>query len=199
MFCKLVSIQEEMIQAWQPFFNGLNNVEILLQDITTIKADAVVSPANSFGFMDGGLDYALSERLGWALQDKLQQQISELPEGELLVGRALVIETEDKSLPYLISAPTMRVPTNFNIPTSINAYLAMKATLIAARLHPEINSVAIPSFCTGVGGMSADIAAKQMYEAYREIELGEKMRFANFGEAQKYHYQLNTLGMIWDS
>ena len=93
----------------------------------------------------------------------------------------------------------MRIPTNFNIPSSINAYLAMKATLIAAQQHPEIASVAIPSFCTGVGGMSVDIAAKQMYQAYREIELGEKMHFADFGEAQKYHYRLNELGMIWDS
>ena len=28
-------------------------------------ADAIVSPANSFGFMDGGIDYAYSDHFGW--------------------------------------------------------------------------------------------------------------------------------------
>ena len=37
---------------------------------------AVVSPANSFGFMDGGLDYKLSERFGWALQERLQRRLA---------------------------------------------------------------------------------------------------------------------------
>ena len=73
----------------------------------------------------------------------------------------------------------------------------MKATLIAARQHSGINSVAIPSFCTGVGRMPFDIAAKQMFEAFREIELGGKMHFPDFGSAQKYHYGLNPKGMIW--
>ena len=91
----------------------------------------------------------------------------------------------------------MRIPTDFNIATSVNAYLAMKATLIAARQHPEIHSVATPSFCTGVGKMPFEIAARQMFEAFREIELGGKMHFPTFGAAQKYHYQLNPKGMIW--
>jgi hypothetical protein len=46
--------------------------------------------------MDGELDYALSERLGWDLEKKLQKIIKELPEGELLVGQA--------SLPLQVSA-----------------------------------------------------------------------------------------------
>jgi len=114
----------------------------------------MVSPANSFGFMDGGLDYALSERFGWQLEKKLQQRIKELPEGELLVGRAMVIETGDSDVPYLISAPTMRIPTSFNIDTSVDAYLAMKAILIKVKQHEGILSVAIPSLCTGLAKCS---------------------------------------------
>jgi O-acetyl-ADP-ribose deacetylase (regulator of RNase III) len=59
--------------------------------------------------------------------------IKELPEGELLVGQAMVLETGDRQIPFLISAPTMRIPTNFNIDTSVNAYLAMKAILIKSK------------------------------------------------------------------
>lgn len=193
----LCELSEQVVEAWRSFFGGEENVRILNADITQVECDAIVSPANSFGFMDGGLDYALSVRLGWDLEKKLQQQIKELPEGELLVGRALVLATDDAKIPYLISAPTMRIPTNFNIDTSVNAYLAMKALLIQAVNDDRINSVAIPGLCTGVGRMQPIIAARQMFQAYKEIILGDKMDFSTFGESQKYHWNINPQGMIW--
>jgi O-acetyl-ADP-ribose deacetylase (regulator of RNase III) len=193
----LSALQPKLIDAWNDFFKEEQNVSILEKDITKIECDAVVSPANSFGFMDGGLDYALSERFGWDLEKRLQKIIKELPEGELLVGQALILETQDKIVPFLISAPTMRIPTNFNIDTSINAYLAMKAILIKAKSEEKINSVAIPGLCTGVGRMQPIIAARQMFQAYKEIILEEKIDFATFADAQKYHWNINPQGMIW--
>lgn len=193
----LSDLSIDLISAWKEIFEKEDGVEVLREDITRIKCDAVVSPANSFGFMDGGLDYALSERFGWDLEKRLQKKIKELPEGELLVGQAIVMETGDKNTPFLISAPTMRIPTNFNIDTSVNAYLAMKAILIKAKTHGEINSIAIPGLCTGTGRMQPMIAAKQMYLAYKEIILGQRMDFATFGEAQKYHREINPNGMLW--
>ena len=68
---------------------------------------------------------------------------------ELLIGKSLVIPTKHNYIPFLISAPTMRVPMSFNIATSINAYLAMKAILIAGKNHEAINTIAIPGLCTG--------------------------------------------------
>ena len=124
----LIDKNPRIILAWREFFGEEENVKILEGDLTNVTCDAIVSPANSFGFMDGGVDYAISMRLGWELQNKLQKIIKKLPEGELIVGKALIIETGDKMIPYLVSAPTMRVPMSYNISTSINAYLAMKAT-----------------------------------------------------------------------
>ena len=45
--------------------------------------------------------------------------------------------------------------------------------------------------------MQPIIAARQMFQAYKEIILGQKMDFATFGEAQKYHWEINPQGMIW--
>ena len=194
----LIDKNPKIISAWKDFFEEGENLTILEGDLTEVSCDAIVSPANSFGFMDGGVDNVISLRLGWDLQLKLQEQIQNLPEGELLIGKALTIETGDDLIPYLISAPTMRVPMNFNIATSINAYLAMKATLIETKNHPKIEYVAIPGFCTGIGRMQPQIAARQMYQAYKEIILSEKMKFANFAEAQKYHWNINPQGMIFD-
>lgn len=193
----LAGLTGKLLDAWTNFFGKEENVKIVEGDITKLQCDAMVSPANSFGFMDGGLDYALSERFGWDLEKRLQKQIKELPEGELLVGQAIVLETGDKEVPFLISAPTMRIPTNFNIDTSVNAYLAMKAILIKAKTDDRISSVAIPGLCTGVGRMQPLIAARQMYQAYSEIILGQRMDFSTFGEAQKHHWNINPQGMIW--
>jgi O-acetyl-ADP-ribose deacetylase (regulator of RNase III) len=187
----------KLLDAWTEFFGKEENVFIVQGDITKVECDAIVSPANSFGFMDGGLDYALSERFGWDLEKRLQQQIKQLPEGELLVGQAIVMETGDQDIPFLISAPTMRVPANFNIDTSVNAYLAMKAVLIKAKSNEKISSIAIPGLCTGVGRMPPSIAARQMFQAYREIILGQRMDFATFGDAQHYHLSINPNTMIW--
>ena len=60
MKIKLVYIEDELGKAWENHFSNHAGVELIKGDITQISCDATVSPANSFGFMDGGLDYVLS-------------------------------------------------------------------------------------------------------------------------------------------
>lgn len=197
MKIKLVYIEDNLGKAWEEYFSKYENVEILKEDITKVKSDAIVSPANSFGFMDGSLDYVLSERFGWHIQENLQKQIYNSDEGELLIGQTITLDTGDAEIPFLISAPTMRVPMNFNIATSINPYLAMKGILIACKKHPKIDSVSIPGLCTGCGRMPFHIAAKQMFLAYEEIILNKKRIFKEFGDAQRFQYELNENSLIW--
>lgn len=130
----------------------------------------------------------------------LQSQIKLLDERELLIGKSLTIETKDEAIPYLISAPTitMRVPMSFNIATSVNAYLAMKAILIACKNNDKIKTVAIPGLCTGCGRMPYKIAANQMFLAYDEVINGNVLDYREFGDAQKFQYRLNEKGLIWD-
>jgi O-acetyl-ADP-ribose deacetylase (regulator of RNase III) len=187
-------------EQWRLRFGGQADVEILAGDICWVRTDAIVSPANSFGFMDGGLDQALSERFGWELQEILQRTIADRPLKELLVGEALVLPTGDPDTPWLISAPTMRVPMRLR--QSVNAYLAMKAILVTALSHagtPPIRSVAIPGLGTGVGALDAETSALQMWMAYREVVLQQWHYPEDFGEAQKAHLGLNVKEIrIWD-
>jgi O-acetyl-ADP-ribose deacetylase (regulator of RNase III) len=198
MQINLVYRDDALGDAWRSHFPQRPDLHIIQGDITTVTCDAIVSPTNSFGFMDGGLDAALSDRFGWNLQTELQEQIRQLPERELLIGKALVISTHDSRIPWLIVAPTMHVPMSFNIATSVNAYLAMKAILIAVSARPDIDSVAIPGLCTGVGRMRPETAAKQMSAAYQEVVIGDRPAFADFGDAQKQQIELNPHGLIWD-
>lgn len=75
MRIQLAYRDEPLGQAWRDHFGNDVNVEIVGCDITTLKCDAIVSPANSFGFMDGGVDLALSARFGWSLQDRVRALI----------------------------------------------------------------------------------------------------------------------------
>ena len=43
-----------LVEAWRRNFEGIERVEISQGDIFGVTADAIVSPANSFGYMDGG-------------------------------------------------------------------------------------------------------------------------------------------------
>ncbi|MGV3663973.1 MAG: macro domain-containing protein [Prosthecobacter sp.] len=185
--------------AWLHAFKDLPDVRVVCDDICEVASDAIVSPANSFGFMDGGLDRLLSERFGWDLEKHVKQRIQERPMKELLVGEALVVPTQDDRVPWLICAPTMRVP--MRIRTSVNAYLAMKALLLAAKAHaetPAIGTIAVPGLGTGVGELSPEIAAMQMAQAYREVVLNEFTTPDTFVKAQQQQLRLNRTSLLYD-
>jgi len=196
----LVYRSKQLGLAWKKYFDAQDDVEVLEGDICRVPCDAVVSPANSFGFMDGGLDYHLSERFGWDLQDRLQAKIANRPVKELLVGEALLIPTQDAEVPWLIAAPTMRVPMRLR--QTVNAYLAMKAILSSALAHtaqPAIKKVAVPGLGTGCGALSSETAALQMWRAYEEVVLKKVIYPEDFGEAQKRHIYMNIDEInLWD-
>ena len=174
-------------ENWSHLFKDEPNVNIIEGDIFNVKTDAIVSPGNSFGFMDGGLDLLISKKLGWEVQSELIKKIDTTALGELLVGQALSIEVNNK---IVICAPTMRVPTSEGIPHSVNAYLAMKAILIEGIRNEKITSIAIPGLCTGTGRMPPNIAAKQMKAAFDEIINNKKPEFPLYLDAIKHHKNL---------
>lgn len=138
---------------------GFENVENV--DITTVKASCVVSPANSFGFMDGGVDAAYMKRFP-GIQDHVQKIIKNQG-GELLIGQAVATFTDDGDIPFLIAAPTMRVPSI--IPDPMDVYLATRAAMrewlfITTQIEGVgENGISFPSMGTSCGGVSFDVAA----------------------------------------
>jgi O-acetyl-ADP-ribose deacetylase (regulator of RNase III) len=197
-----------MIDAWKVHFKNLPEVEIGCGDIFDTPADAIVSPANSFGFMNGGIDLAYSKRFGWQLQNRLQKHLYENHDGELPVGEATMIpiEVPTESYKYLISAPTMRVPTD--IDGTVNAYLAMRAILRLVKhfnqknlrqaeydsirsgktIIPEaINSVICPGLGTAIGRLPYNVAAYQMREAYRVVMENQPHDFHDIAGSYCYH------------
>ena len=101
----------DLFYAWKKYFNDVDGIEVIDGDILKQKADAIVSPANSFGYMDGGLDLKYSKHFGWDLESKVRNVLEHEYYGELPVGNAIVVSTQREDIKFLISAPTMRVPS----------------------------------------------------------------------------------------
>jgi O-acetyl-ADP-ribose deacetylase (regulator of RNase III) len=172
----LRDINADVVAAWRDVFAGVENVEVSQGDIFGLAAGAIVSPANSVGYMDGGIDGVYSMHFGWDLSARLRERLRQDWDGELPVGCAVVIETNDARIPYMVSAPTMRVP--MNVSNTVNAYLAFRAALIAVRdfnrVSPgAIESVLCPGLATFYGCMDPRRAARQMLMAHRLIVKGE--------------------------
>jgi len=173
---ELRDIDAEIVAAWQKYFMGIANVRISHGEIFESSADAIVSPANSFGYMDGGIDLVYLHRFGWELQTRLQSHLKADHDGELPVGQATIVETFDADIPYLVSAPTMRIP--MNVANTLNAYLAFRAAIRAIKQHNRehpgaIRTILCPGLCTAIGRMPPDLAARQMAAAYEVCVLNQ--------------------------
>src|SRR5262249_15026237 len=118
-----------MVEAWLTEFAQAPDVEVSHGDIFELSADALGTPGNSFGFGAGGIDLVYSQHFGWGLQERLRDRLRADYDGELPVGQALIVETLDRQMPFLVSAPTMRVP--MDVSQTVNAYLAFRAVIRA--------------------------------------------------------------------
>ena len=191
----LVDQSPQIVKAWRSAFATSPEVVVLDGDYFQQPADAIVSPANSFGIMDGGLDLALRDRLGVMVQHRLQSVIVERHHGELHVGQAEIVETANVDWPYMVAAPTMRVPEI--VAHSINAYVAFRAILLEIENFNralgvnKIRSVVCCGLCTGVGAMPPERCAGQMYLAYKAMLLPAKI--GRFESIHEFHKSLRSL------
>ena len=167
---KLVAFDIELYYSWKEYFDDIENVEIIDGDILQLRGDAIVSPANSFGYMDGGLDLKYSQHFGWEIESLVRDNLESEFFGEIPVGNALISSINHSNVTYLITAPTMRVPSD--VSNTVNAYLAFKGilqTVMKFNLSnsKKITSVLCPGLGTGEGKLTPKKCAKQMYRAYQ--------------------------------
>ena len=184
----------EVVAAWKKAFDDVREVEISEGDIFLgPRTDAIVSPSNSFGYMEGGIDGAYRQYFGDDLAERLRVVIRAAWDGELPVGCAAIVETGHPDNPFLVSAPTMRVPED--VSETLNAYLAFRAALIAVRelnrRRPgSIRSLMCPGLCTFYGKMSAHKSARQMRFAYRAVVEGDTSPLESPDKVLRSHREL---------
>ena len=174
----LVDPNPSLCWEWQKQFAELPNIEVVNGYFEELDDyDCLVSAANSFGLMDGGVDGAIIRYFGDALMRRVQRRIVDEYLGEQPIGTSLIVETEDLRHPFLAHTPTMRIP--MPISRTDNVYTAMWAMLLAVRQHNRqceredvkrsIGIVACPGLGTGTGRVPYEEAARQMALAYRHF------------------------------
>jgi len=179
----LVDINPKMIAAWRATFEENPEVEIVQGSMLDQPVSAWVSPTNSRGSMDGGLDAVIKGRLGPKIQTKLQQEIARKYGGLLPVGHALCIPTGEVQPRYLISTPTMHASSE-DISDTLNVALACAAAFQAvnmqnAREPGSIRAVALPGLGANTGRVPVEICADLMWTGYN---LFRERNFTDFDE-----------------
>jgi len=134
---------------------------VKIGEITKINCDAIVNPANSFGYLGSGVAGAIKCVGGMEIE---KEAVNRAP---IVVGKAF--STTAGSLPckYVIHAPTMKRPAMRIGMENINL-----ATQAALRLAKEVglSSVAIPGMGTGVGAVSYQKAAETFVKIAKKFE-----------------------------
>lgn len=145
--------------------------------ILDTEVDAVVSPANSYGWMRGGIDAVYAQRFP-AVEERVRSAVLAYHGGELPVGEALLVPTGVRAPYWLISAPTMREPGEQLPVDTVHPYLAARAVFRlweSGRLEDgspvrlAISVLGVPGLGTGVGGVSPTICARQVSAAWDEV------------------------------
>jgi O-acetyl-ADP-ribose deacetylase (regulator of RNase III) len=185
----LVNNGAPLVRAWNEVFRDVEIVDANEGDYFDFPADAMVSPANSFGIMDGGLDLAIREQLGLEVERRVQIVIREKHHVELPVGCAEIVPTDHSRWPFLVSAPTMRIPEN--VSRTIHAYWAFRAILLTVRDHPSIRSLLCCGLGTGVGRMPPRRCAVQMHQAY--LQVNGDGEIPSFGRIHTQHMAMTTI------
>jgi O-acetyl-ADP-ribose deacetylase (regulator of RNase III) len=199
----LTAVNEPLAQAWEAMCGDVPGVTVHRGSILDVDCDAVVSPANSFGFMDGGIDSLYMEVFGPEIQTRVRRAIYKRHYGELVVGAAEIVETDHARIPYLIAAPTMRVPTILR--DSVNPFLATRAALLLVRfgtldegdyqgtpVADVVHTIAFPGMGTGVGRVPPAVCARQMRAAIQDVLGWPHPVPRSWAEASEQHQHLYT-------
>lgn len=194
----LTALQPDLHDAWRDTCSDVDFVMVHHGSIFELVCDAVVSPANSFGFMNGGIDLFYSRYFGWHVQDRVQQAIGAYHHGELLVGTAELVATDHPAIPYLIAAPTMRMPQT--VRDTVNPYLAMRAVLLLWKygqfrdgphagqpIANVIQTIAVPGLGTGVGSVEPLACARQVRAAIDHVLLDQFVYPTSWGQVLQQH------------
>lgn len=183
----IVDLNENLIALAKRDVPELPGITWEAGDALALTADAVVTPANSFGFMDGGMDAAVIARFGQALENMVRERIASYPFGEVLVGQAFMVPTGDPKIQNLIFAPTVRAPKPITHPADV--LLAARAAVKLA-VDAGFRKIVMPCMGAGSGRLVPNASFAAMIGGIQTARFPQ-VRPANWQEAQVRHFNLN--------
>lgn len=190
----LIDINPQMINEWKIAFKEFPNVKIINSPFENFMnlysdIDGIVSPANSFGLMDGGYDKAIIDYFGQEAQNIVLKHILTHYKGYQPVGSCTAIDIGNNQ--YILHTPTMRTPCKIDDPSII--FDCMISCLCKAS-ELDLKSIVIPAFGACTGRVRKDIVAKYMAFAYNVFK--NKSTLNNWTYASCIKTELNNIKYI---
>lgn len=173
----LCAVDGPLAAAWAGAAEGRPEIRVHRGSVLEVPAHAVVSPANSYGWMRGGVDGVYAQVFP-GIEQSVRSAVLAYHGGELPVGEALVVPTGAARPRWLLSAPTMREPGQVLPPDTVHPYLAARAVFRLWRdgslddgtpLRAAVRTLAMPGLGTGVGGVDPGACARQVAAAWDEV------------------------------
>lgn len=166
----LADVNATVVESWRAAFADTPGIEIRKASILDQDVDAWVSPTNSRGRMDGGVDAVVKRHLGAGIQLRVQRAIRDETGGRLPVGSAVCVPSGAVRPKYLISAPTME-ESGQNVSETLNVALACAAAFQAVhrqngQVPGSIGSVALVGMGARTGRVPARVCANLMWTGY---------------------------------
>ena len=119
-------------------------------DPLAYEIDAVVSPANTAGIMNGGYDATLRRHFGNTLEYRVRMSIKEKP---IAVGEARAIQTVDPKVKWLIVSPTVSIAADGLSGHESVSYAAAYRSVLAAN-KAGASCLGMTGLATGAGGLN---------------------------------------------
>ena len=182
----LVDVNAKVVEEWLAAFADTPEVEIHKGSIVSEQVDAWVSPTNSRGRMDGGVDAVIKRHLGAGIQLRVQRAIRAGFDGSLPVGSAVCVPSGATNPKFLISTPTM-VQSAQDVSETLNVAMACAAAFQAIHMQNEkepdsIKSVALVGMGAATGQVPPKVCANLMWTGYT---LFNDYRFRDYDDLRK--------------
>ncbi len=167
-----------------------------VRDVEQAPGTAFVSPCNSVGLMDGGVDFTLSRVMFPGVEARVRSAFERFGERTadgrafMPIGCAVTVKTQREGV-TLVAAPAMW--TTQDVRGTRNAYHATYAALAEAAEDPKVRRVVFPGMGTGRGMLAADEALRQMTLAHEDFAAGRGQRYTrNEIEAEQRQWPENA-------
>jgi O-acetyl-ADP-ribose deacetylase (regulator of RNase III) len=173
---RFVDRNVDVIQAYASLFSKESNVKMRVGDILKEESGALVSPANCYGNMDGGIDKKYNEYFSkMDLESEIMGYINDFHGGKLEIGNAQIIPTNSEKFKYVIFSPTVQKPGELAKPENIQKamFAIINEVTIYNKKFPsenrlEIDKILIPGLGTGYGNLNPIVSAQYAKKGYEQ-------------------------------
>lgn len=137
----------------------IENLSLINKNIKETPDKVIVSCANSYGYMDGGSDLAIMQKLP-GIQEKVKEEIKKRYGRVNPVGNPLLVEFKGHKI---ISVPTM---VTHRRKVEVEVICMCYLNLFLFLMYNNIKEVSMCLFGAGYNGSSALSSFGEMYTAY---------------------------------